>query len=206
MFYGTSIYNDNMLFTLYKKFIWKLTLNYDKHVRYYSLLDANTIFFNAVIKQLDTLLYLRESDRMKIISCPMTKRTKHALWKVQNFNPMPGYQLSLPHLTLNIGYNLISFHGLKSFLIFHFLQLNDCHRGVVFDGLETLFSQTLFTTTNAILKSLNNRRFIYFVTLKLDYAVLKEQEKKAQEERGTMSCIAWKLFFHFLLVINLVEI
>ncbi|XP_035827636.1 hydrocephalus-inducing protein [Aplysia californica] len=63
------------------------------------------------------------------------------------------------------------------------LQLNDCHRGVVFDGLETLFSQTLFTTANAILKALNNRRFIYFCTLKLDFNILKEQEKKAQEER-----------------------
>ncbi|KAH9493176.1 hypothetical protein Btru_021958, partial [Bulinus truncatus] len=64
------------------------------------------------------------------------------------------------------------------------LQLNDCHRGVVFDGLETLFSQNYFTAANAILKALNNRRFIYFVTLKMDYNVLKEQEKKIQEERA----------------------
>ncbi|XP_055892829.1 hydrocephalus-inducing protein homolog isoform X5 [Biomphalaria glabrata] len=64
------------------------------------------------------------------------------------------------------------------------LQLNDCHRGVVFDGLETLFSQNYFTATNAILKALNNRRFIYFVTLKMDYNVLKEQEKKIQEEKA----------------------
>jgi hypothetical protein len=41
------------------------------------------------------------------------------------------------------------------------LQLNDCHRGVVFDGLETLFAQNLYTTAHAILRSLNNRRFIY---------------------------------------------
>merc|ERR1712110_1101697 len=53
----------------------------------------------------------------------------------------------------------------------------------IFDGLETLFSQTYFTTANAILKALNNRRFIYFCTLKLDFNVLKEQEKKAAEER-----------------------
>ncbi len=63
-------------------------------------------------------------------------------------------------------------------------QLNDCHRGVVFDGLETLFSQTMFTTCKAILKAFNNRKYIYFVTLKQEYSVLKEQEKKAQEERG----------------------
>ncbi|XP_071173399.1 hydrocephalus-inducing protein homolog isoform X10 [Mytilus edulis] len=63
------------------------------------------------------------------------------------------------------------------------LQLNDCHRGVVFDGLETLFAQNLYTTAHAILRSLNNRRFIYFISLKLDYAKLKEQEKKSQEEK-----------------------
>ena len=56
---------------------------------------------------------------------------------------------------------------------------------MVFDGLETLFAQNMFTAVNAILKSLNNRRFIYFCSLKLDYAVLKEQEKKDQEEKGT---------------------
>ncbi|KAL5021172.1 hypothetical protein ScPMuIL_000327 [Solemya velum] len=61
--------------------------------------------------------------------------------------------------------------------------MNDCHRGVVFDGLETLFSQNLYSTANSILKALNNRRFIYFVTLKLDFAVLKEKEKKSQEEK-----------------------
>lgn len=63
------------------------------------------------------------------------------------------------------------------------LQLNDCHRGVVFDGLENLFAQNLYITAHAILRALNNRRFIYFVTMKLDYNVLKEQEKKAEEER-----------------------
>lgn len=66
----------------------------------------------------------------------------------------------------------------------HFFQLNDCHRGVVFDGLENMFAQNLYITAHAILRSLNNRRFIYFVTMKLDYTILKEQEKKAEEERG----------------------
>ncbi|KAK6174452.1 hypothetical protein SNE40_017727 [Patella caerulea] len=63
------------------------------------------------------------------------------------------------------------------------LQLNDCHRGVVFDGLESLFSQNFLSTANAILKALNNRRFIFFLTLKLDYTVLKEQERKEEEEK-----------------------
>ena len=52
------------------------------------------------------------------------------------------------------------------------------------DGLETLFSQTLFTCARAVLKAFNNRKYIYLVTLKLDYNLLKEQEKKAAEERG----------------------
>ena len=69
----------------------------------------------------------------------------------------------------------------------------------MFDGLETLFAQNLFIAVHAILRSLNNRRFIYFVTLKLDYSVLKEQEKKAEEERGRViimeSDIASPLWF-----------
>ncbi|XP_070194710.1 hydrocephalus-inducing protein homolog isoform X4 [Littorina saxatilis] len=70
------------------------------------------------------------------------------------------------------------------------LQLNDCHRGVVFDGLETLFAQNMFTAVNAILKALNNRRFIYFCSLRLDYSILKEQEKKDQEEKEKQAKLA----------------
>jgi hydrocephalus-inducing protein len=54
----------------------------------------------------------------------------------------------------------------------------------VFDGLDTLFSQNYFTTANSILKALNNRKYLYFITLKLDYYVMKEQEKARQEEEG----------------------
>ncbi|XP_041375521.1 hydrocephalus-inducing protein homolog [Gigantopelta aegis] len=70
------------------------------------------------------------------------------------------------------------------------MQLDDCHRGVVFDGLETLFSMNVLTTANAILKSFNNRRFIFFVTLKLDYNILKEQEKKELEEKERLAKLA----------------
>ncbi|XP_064641495.1 hydrocephalus-inducing protein-like isoform X2 [Lineus longissimus] len=62
------------------------------------------------------------------------------------------------------------------------LQLNDCHRGVVFDSLETLFSPNMVATAAAILKALNNRKYLFFISLKLDYNVLKEREKKQQEE------------------------
>ena len=56
------------------------------------------------------------------------------------------------------------------------------------DGLETLFSQNHISTCNAILRALNNRKYMHFVTLKQDYNLLKEQEKKAQEEKGLGLC------------------
>lgn len=55
---------------------------------------------------------------------------------------------------------------------------------MVIDGLETLFSQNYYTTLHALLKALNNRKFMYMVTLKQQYALLKEKEKKAKEEQG----------------------
>ena len=64
--------------------------------------------------------------------------------------------------------------------------MNDCQRGVVFDGLETLFSQNLVTTCMALLKAINNRKYIFFVSLKLDYSMMKEQEKVAMQEKGTL--------------------
>ena len=84
---------------------------------------------------------------------------------------------------------------------------------MVIDGLENLFAQNLYITAHAILRALNNRRFIYFVTMKLDYNVLKEQEKKAEEERGQHShrgiilyftalyCVilCYTLFYHVIL-------
>merc|ERR1711862_1088959 len=72
------------------------------------------------------------------------------------------------------------------------LMLNDCQHGVVIDGLETLFSQTLFTACRAVLKAFNNRKYIYMVTLKQDYNLLKEQEKKAKEEKERQQELAQK--------------
>ena len=54
----------------------------------------------------------------------------------------------------------------------------------MFDGLDTLFSQNNLTTLHAVLRALNNRKFIYFVTLKLDYSRMKEEQKQAEEEKG----------------------
>lgn len=63
------------------------------------------------------------------------------------------------------------------------LQLNDCHQGVVFDGLESMFCQNMTSAAQCILKCFNNRKYMYFINLKMDYNALKEREKKEQEER-----------------------
>ncbi|XP_066569678.1 hydrocephalus-inducing protein homolog [Amia ocellicauda] len=65
------------------------------------------------------------------------------------------------------------------------LQLNDCHRGVVFDGLETLYSRSLSSALQALLKAFNNRHYIYLVDLNQDYSALKtkEQAQRDEEER-----------------------
>ena len=60
----------------------------------------------------------------------------------------------------------------------------DCYRGVVIDGLETIFSNNAVNTLNALLKALNNRKYLYAVTLRLTYEALKERERKEMEEIG----------------------
>uniref|UniRef100_H2YKD6 Uncharacterized protein n=1 Tax=Ciona savignyi TaxID=51511 RepID=H2YKD6_CIOSA len=62
------------------------------------------------------------------------------------------------------------------------IQLNDCHQGVVFDGLETLFSASQQATVLALLKAINNRKHIYVVTQKLDYNIVKARQKAKAEE------------------------
>ena len=69
--------------------------------------------------------------------------------------------------------------------------MNDCHKGIVFDGLETLFCPNMASAAVAILKAFNNRKYMYFVTLKMDYNILKENERKAEEEKGKMSVKLW---------------
>ncbi|XP_067276661.1 hydrocephalus-inducing protein homolog isoform X2 [Pseudorasbora parva] len=71
------------------------------------------------------------------------------------------------------------------------LQLSDCHRGVVIDGLETLYSHSLSNTLLIILKAFNNRRHIYVMDLFNSYSAFKlreldkfdkEQEESRQQE------------------------
>lgn len=62
-------------------------------------------------------------------------------------------------------------------------QLSDCQRGIVIDGLDTLFAQNYLLAATAILKAFNNRRFIYCITIKSDFQKYKEQLNKLQEEK-----------------------
>jgi len=47
-----------------------------------------------------------------------------------------------------------------------------------------MFSSSAQATAVALLKAINNRKHIYFVTLKLDYNVLKKRQKAREEETG----------------------
>jgi len=64
------------------------------------------------------------------------------------------------------------------------VQKEDCAKGVVFDGLESSFTHSLHSSALAILKALNNRTHIFAIALKLDYSVVKENERRAEEEKG----------------------
>uniref|UniRef100_A0A8C3T1C3 HYDIN axonemal central pair apparatus protein n=1 Tax=Chelydra serpentina TaxID=8475 RepID=A0A8C3T1C3_CHESE len=72
------------------------------------------------------------------------------------------------------------------------MQLSDCYRGVVFDGLETLFARSMPSALLCLLKAINNRRYIYMVNLFQDYAAMKAREKakKEQEEQEQKDAIA----------------
>ncbi|NXX62461.1 HYDIN protein, partial [Scopus umbretta] len=64
------------------------------------------------------------------------------------------------------------------------LQLSDCYRGVVFDGLESLFARNMASALLCLLKAVRNRPYIYFVNLFQDYASLKARETAVKEQEG----------------------
>ncbi|XP_062817752.1 hydrocephalus-inducing protein homolog isoform X1 [Anolis carolinensis] len=62
------------------------------------------------------------------------------------------------------------------------MQLSDCYRGIVIDGLETIFARSMTSALLCLLKAINNRRYIYFVNLAQDFAAMKAKEKSKQEQ------------------------
>ncbi|KAG5849419.1 hypothetical protein ANANG_G00110200 [Anguilla anguilla] len=61
------------------------------------------------------------------------------------------------------------------------LQLSDCHRGVVIDGLETPYCRSLADALQSVLKALSNRPLIYMVNLSHSYQALKATERAHRE-------------------------
>ncbi len=72
-------------------------------------------------------------------------------------------------------------------------QLSDCNRGIVIDGLDTLFAQNYLLACTAVLKAFNNRRYIYCITMKSDFQKYKEQLNKIQQELRK-SCLCFFVF------------
>ncbi|XP_037371987.1 hydrocephalus-inducing protein homolog isoform X2 [Talpa occidentalis] len=62
------------------------------------------------------------------------------------------------------------------------IQLSDCFRGVVFDGLETLFARNTTSTLLCLLKAIGNREYIYVLNMAQDYTAMKAQEKAKKEQ------------------------
>ncbi|KAM4554444.1 hydrocephalus-inducing protein homolog [Fundulus diaphanus] len=60
-------------------------------------------------------------------------------------------------------------------------QLNDCHRGIVINSLESIYTQCVPRTLQVVLKAFNNRKHIYVVNLFDTYDALKKRERQQRE-------------------------
>ncbi|XP_030099412.1 hydrocephalus-inducing protein isoform X1 [Mus musculus] len=72
------------------------------------------------------------------------------------------------------------------------IQLSNCFRGVVFDGLDTLFARNAPSALHCLLKAIGSREHIYVINMSQDYVVMKAQEKakKEQEENKRKEALA----------------
>jgi len=62
----------------------------------------------------------------------------------------------------------------------------DCLLGVIFDGLESIFTQNMSSSAQILLKAINNRKYIFTLTLKLDWNNVREATKEAQLIKGIL--------------------
>ncbi|XP_067905917.1 hydrocephalus-inducing protein homolog [Heterodontus francisci] len=122
-----------------------------------------------------------------------TAKSSHATQKQQNeilisqiSTIVPLMQQPMSLTTSLVGeMNIMSCHlpdDILAEILTERLQLNDCCRGVVFDGLESTYSYSEAHTLTAVLKAINNRRHIYLINLSQEYAALKAKEKAKLEE------------------------
>lgn len=72
------------------------------------------------------------------------------------------------------------------------IQLSDCFRGVVIDGLDTLFARNAPSALLCLLKAIGSREHIYVINMSQDYVAMKAQEKakKEQEENKRKEALA----------------
>ncbi|XP_029646623.2 hydrocephalus-inducing protein-like [Octopus sinensis] len=62
------------------------------------------------------------------------------------------------------------------------LQMPDCHKGVVIDSLESVFSPSFQLLEQVILKAFNNRRYIFHISLRLDFHTYQNRKKELKEQ------------------------
>ncbi|XP_031731518.1 hydrocephalus-inducing protein homolog isoform X1 [Anarrhichthys ocellatus] len=90
------------------------------------------------------------------------------------------------HLALCLGGDVTSLNNLfPEQLLVDILterfQLSDCHRGIMVDGLESVYAQSAGSTLQIVLRALNNRKHIFVVNLSDSYAALKAREEAQKE-------------------------
>ncbi|XP_064242784.1 hydrocephalus-inducing protein homolog isoform X2 [Passer domesticus] len=79
------------------------------------------------------------------------------------------------------------------------LKRKDCSKGVIFDGLESLFAGSLESSLLCILKAVKNCHHIYMVNLYEDYASWKargEAERKRKEAEREKEELQWEKAVH----------
>ncbi|XP_062413858.1 hydrocephalus-inducing protein homolog [Pungitius pungitius] len=64
--------------------------------------------------------------------------------------------------------------------------LSDCHRGIVIDGLESVYAQSAASVLQIILKALDNRKRIFVVNLSDSYDALKAREEAQREAKEAL--------------------
>lgn len=64
-------------------------------------------------------------------------------------------------------------------------QCQDCYKGVVFDGLESLFARSLESSLLCVLRAVKNRHHIFMVHLRQDYASWKAKDEAEKQRKKT---------------------
>ncbi|KAM6223795.1 hydrocephalus-inducing protein homolog [Rhynchocyon petersi] len=118
--------------------------------------------------------------------------------KQQHLHPSDTPQMSFSPLPsgpaqrrLSVGSNIGGETGLMSCVLPEELlsqilgeriQLSNSYRGVIFDGLETLFARNAASALLCLLKAFGNREHIYVINMAQDYIAMKAQEKAKKEQ------------------------